>query len=151
ILPDRFMSTPIMSGVQEVTVDTSGADAAATTGGVRVNYIPKDGGNVFSGDAYFTAANTSMASDNLSQKLKDRGLTAASPVKKTVDMSGGFGGPLKKDKLWFFATVRYNVSQNYLAGLFKNKNHADPTKWVFEADPSEQIFNGTDGRSEGLR
>ncbi len=151
ILPDRFMSTPIMSGVQEVTVDTSAADASATTGGVRVNYIPKDGGNVFSGNAFFTGANTSMAADNLSQRLKDRGLAAASPVRKIVEASGGAGGPIKKDTLWFYATVRYNVSQNYLAGLFKNKNHGDPTKWIYEADPTEQIFNGTDGKSVGLR
>jgi hypothetical protein len=151
ILPDRFATSPNMSGIQEVTVDTSGADAASSTGGVRVNYIPKDGGNTFSGNLFFSGTNTSLSSDNLSQELKDRGLTAASPVKKIVDLSTGFGGPIKKDKLWFFGTFRYNAAQNYLAGLFKNKNHADASKWVFAADPTEQIFNGTVGRSGGGR
>ncbi len=97
ILPDRFATSPNMSGIQEVTVDTSGADAASSTGGVRVNYIPKDGGNTFAGNVFFSGTNTTLAWDNLSQELQDRGLTAASPVKKIVDLSTGFGGPIKKD------------------------------------------------------
>src|SRR5205823_2711908 len=42
---------PNMEAMQEIQIDTSGADASVGTGGVRVNVVPKEGGNTISGSA----------------------------------------------------------------------------------------------------
>src|SRR6185295_4142865 len=75
--PMRNTTNLAMTSVQEIAIDTSGIDASSSTGGVRVNFIPKDGGNTYQGTIFFTGANRSFASNNLSQALIDRGATAA--------------------------------------------------------------------------
>ncbi|MES1256598.1 MAG: carboxypeptidase-like regulatory domain-containing protein, partial [Acidobacteriota bacterium] len=47
-------ATPDVSAAQEVTVDTSAVSADQPTGGVRVNMIPRDGGNRFASSSFFT-------------------------------------------------------------------------------------------------
>lgn len=59
-------------------------------------------------------------------------------VDKLWDVTSGFGGPLKKDTLWFYATARYNGYQNHVAGMYLNKNAGNPNAWAFEPDLSQQ-------------
>jgi Carboxypeptidase regulatory-like domain/TonB-dependent Receptor Plug Domain len=91
---------------QEITYETTGAGADVSAGGVRINMIPREGGNRFSG-AFFTAfAPGSWQSDNLSQHLKDQGLTAVGTIDKIYDVNFSIGGPIKQDKVWFFTSGR---------------------------------------------
>ena len=126
---------------QEMSVDISGISAEQKEGGVRMNLIPREGGNSFAGNLYFGYANKSMQGTNLSQELKDRGLLTSSSLKRFQDINPSYGGPIKRDKVWFFATVRSNRVANY-APMFYNKNAGDPTKWIYEPDTSrEAAFN----------
>ena len=61
---------------QEVSYQTSGIGAETSAGGVRLNMIPREGGNRFSGD--FTAAYRpgDWQGDNLTQRHIDMGLTS---------------------------------------------------------------------------
>jgi hypothetical protein len=54
------------------------------------------------------------------------------------DVEAGLGGPIKKDKLWFFYTGRTFGSSTSVTGMFFNKNAGDPTKWTYDPDPSLQ-------------
>ena len=91
---------------QEITYETTGAGADVSAGGVRINMIPREGGNRFSG-AFFTAfAPGSWQSDNLTQHLKDQGLTVVGTIDKIYDVNFSIGGPIKQDKLWFFTSAR---------------------------------------------
>ena len=63
-----------LSAYQEVTIDTGAVSAELATGGVRVNYIPKDGGNRLSGTMVFGFGNGGMQSDNFSEALRAAGL-----------------------------------------------------------------------------
>ena len=58
--------------MQEMSVDTSGADASLAGGGVRMNYIPRDGGNTFKGLLFFTGANGSMQATNYTSGIARR-------------------------------------------------------------------------------
>src|SRR4029078_6327541 len=49
------------AGVSEMLFDTSAVDASLATGGVRINFIAKDGGNKFTGTASGSFANSSIA------------------------------------------------------------------------------------------
>ena len=41
-------------------------------------------------------------------------------LRRLYDMAGGFGGPLKRDRVWFFASVRRWESSSYQAGNYFN-------------------------------
>src|SRR5262245_60737804 len=61
---------PNQSGAQEVAVDTDATSAERQTSGVTINYIQRDGGNTFKSYSFFTYSNESLASDNLTDRIK---------------------------------------------------------------------------------
>ena len=103
---------------EEITYQTSGISAETSAGGVRANMIPKDGGNSFKGTLFFTAANAGMQSNNLTQDLKDRGLAAPDALFRIWDFNVAEGGPIKHDRLWFFASYRDWGVHQYIANSF---------------------------------
>ena len=50
----------------------------------------------------------------------------------------GLGGPIVRDRLWFYGTYRDEGSYRSIPGIFPNKNAGDPTKWTYEADTTRQ-------------
>ena len=126
-----------MEAYQEVAVDTGAVSAEYYTGGVRINFIPRDGGNTFAGSFLTAYANDAMAGDNFTQELKERGLPTPNTVKQLLDVNPAFGGPIKRNKLWFHAAARYNRAYNY-AALFFNKNAGNPNLWTYEPDTSRK-------------
>ena len=91
---------------QEMVYTTSGASADVSGGGVRLNMVPKDGGNIFNGSAFAGYQNKSFQSDNLNDSLKARGLKSADGIDKLSNFEASIGGPIKKDKVWFFMSAR---------------------------------------------
>ena len=116
-------AVPNATGTAEFAIDVSGVDAQAATGGVRINFIPRDGGNRFSGTLVGSFADESFASDNYTgTDVQERGLTAPNRIKANGDFNPGFGGPIKRDAVWFFLSGRYLFADNYVAGMFHNEN-----------------------------
>src|SRR6188474_466570 len=100
-------AVPNATGTAEFAIDVSAEDAQAATGGVRINFIPRDGGNRFSGTIPFSYANHDMTSDNYTgTDVQARGLSVPGNIKENGDFNPGFGGPLARDKLWFFLSGR---------------------------------------------
>src|SRR5438876_3318657 len=124
---------------QELVVETTSGSAESTTGGVQINIIPKDGGNKFSGSASIEATGSGLVSDNTNDALRARGLQGAPSVKKYYDVGGGFGGPIKKDKLWFFLAYRRDDRSVYQVGNYYNKlQHT----LFYEPDLTRRAYNG---------
>src|SRR5215475_9062466 len=67
---------PDVGSAAEVAVDTSSLSAEGATGGLRINFIPKDGGNTFGNSTFVTFANQSMQGSNYTDALKAAGLLA---------------------------------------------------------------------------
>src|SRR5688572_17077501 len=84
-----------------------------TTGGIQLNFVPKDGGNRFSGNFSTSYSGQKLASDNITDEVRARGVTVVNEVRKIWDLGGGFGGPLKRDRLWFFTAHRTWGAQEY--------------------------------------
>jgi hypothetical protein len=104
--------------IQEMTYTTAGAGADVSPGGVRVNVVMKDGGNSFNG-AFFGAWNDgSWQSDNMSEALKSKGLRAVDKITKIYEFSVGLGGPILKDRLWYFAAGRLSGVDAPIADTF---------------------------------
>ena len=130
---------PNPSAIQEFTIDYSGISAELAEGGVRINSIPKDGGNTFHGTAFGSFANDTLQDDNFTDELRGRGLRYGNPIDRNWDFNPGFGGPIRRDRLWFFASYRNNGAWNYVPGMFYNLNTNDPTSWTYEPDLSKPI------------
>jgi len=125
-----------------VATDASAVDASVATGGVRINFIPRDGGNKFSGTIFGALAREGFTSDNYTgSDAQARGLTAASRIKGNSDFNPGIGGPLVKDKLWFFLSGRYLVADNYVAGQFFNANANVPGAFRFLSTGKQAILH----------
>ena len=87
------------------TTSSQGADVSA--GGIRLNMIPKDGGNSFHGSLYAGGTNGPWQSNNLTPELKAKGLTLPTGITHIYDINPSIGGPILQDKLWFLASMRW--------------------------------------------
>src|SRR6185436_8418817 len=128
-----------MGTVQEMTITTSGLSAEARTSGVMSNTIPKEGGNTYRGYFFGNFTNNSLQADNLTQELKDKGLLAVGNAYRFWDLNPTLGGPLAKDRVWFYGGFRYSGTRSYVAGGFKNKN---PLANQYCANVAGCTFNG---------
>src|SRR5262245_12860292 len=97
--------------IQEVEVKTGayGAEYGRTTGGV-FNVITKSGGNEFHGDAFFYGNPQKFV-----RETKSFPFTGAAP-NGFSELDAGFdlGGPIKKDRLWFFGAFNPQRRENHL-------------------------------------
>jgi hypothetical protein len=92
---------------QEVSYQTSAVTAEVSGGGVRVNMIPREGGNSFNGSLFANFSNASLQTSNLSDDLKRAGLTSTDKIDKLWDSNFSQGGRLVRDKVWFFGSFRH--------------------------------------------
>jgi hypothetical protein len=95
----------------ETAFTTSSQGAEVSAGGVRLNMIPRDGGNIFSGTIYAGATEKQFQSDNLTPELIAQGVTLPTGIDHVRDINPSYGGPVKRDRLWFYMSTRY-VSVN---------------------------------------
>ena len=87
-------------------------------GGLYLNLIPKEGGNVFSGSNFFGYTAHSFQGDNLTDDLQARGVTSGDAVDHIYDFNVSVGGPIMRDKLWFFGSFRDIGNGNIVANSF---------------------------------
>ena len=92
--------------VQELAMSTSGISADSNADGAIVNMIPREGGNAFTGGITGLYSNKSLMSDNLSTDLINRGLKSVNALNYIYDAGVTLGGPIKKDRLWFYGSFR---------------------------------------------
>jgi hypothetical protein len=137
-----------MASIQESSVTISGEAAELQKSGVRNNVIPKAGGNLLSGFLFVGGGSHAMQSDNLTDDLQARGLTRVNGLVSLVDFNPAWGGPIAKDRLWFYNAYRYFREVDYLAGLYYN---ATPTSWTYTPDLTRQADNEVWDRSANLR
>ena len=94
------------SAFEEVQMGTSGNDASMPSPGVQVNFVVKSGGNAFHGEFYQDIERPSFQGSNISPEQLNRGAGTGTRITNYHDTNGTFGGPIKKDKLWFFTSIR---------------------------------------------
>ena len=110
----------------EVNFGTTGNDASMATPGVAVNFVVKSGGNDFHGDAYQDYENPNFQGHNISQYQLDEGAGVGTRIQSYRDTDGDLGGPIKKDKLWFFLSVRDQEIGTTVTGYPVNNPSSGP-------------------------
>jgi outer membrane receptor protein involved in Fe transport len=106
-----------MNFVQEVQVMTGGynAEYGRSTGGV-FNVVTKSGGNAIHGDLFTYYRNKSWSPDNIVRR-RNKETTTFFNGDNNADFGGSIGGPLVKDKLWFFAAADPTRRTTFIGGF----------------------------------
>jgi hypothetical protein len=93
---------------KEINVTTGGTDLTMQTGGIGINMVTKRGTNNFHGGARYIIANDKVGSGNVPDQMKNdprlKGNDKADHVNQITDYGFDLGGPIVKDKLWFYGT-----------------------------------------------
>jgi hypothetical protein len=124
----------------EMQVLVSGGLGEAETGGPTINIVPKSGGNQFHGSAFYSTAGDWSTSDNVDDALRAVGITTPPTLRRNFDLSGSLGGPIKRDRLWFFGTLRQWGNAAVRDGIFANQYAGDPSHWDYKR------VDGVEGR-----
>jgi len=127
---------PDMGAAAEIVLDYSSGTADSIGGGLGINVIPKEGGNRFTGSFFVAYADGGFQGNNYSDELRAAGLRTPNKLNKLYDVNPTSGGPIIRDRLWYFGTIRWQESSNFPAGAFINKNGGDLSKWTYEPDLS---------------
>src|SRR5581483_6580960 len=140
-----------IGNAQEITMTTSGGLGEAEVGGPSFSIVPKTGGNTVKGSVYLSSVTSGMVGDNYTQDLKNQGLSTPGKLYKLWDINTGIGGPIKKDRVWFFFQFRDEGSHRTVPGMFANANMGDPAKWTYVADTSRPAVTAGSWRNAALR
>jgi hypothetical protein len=93
-----------IANAQEVNIQISGALGESETGGAAINIVPRTGGNKFAGN-YFTDYTRQSFFDTNSAAYPYLQV-ASNQIKQDHNVMGSFGGPIKRDRLWFYSVGR---------------------------------------------
>ncbi len=133
---------------QEVVADTGGHTAEAAVSGPRTNPVPKEGGNAFRVQVFSNYTGANLQATNITEALIARGAAKVPGYKAIWEINPTVGGPILRDKLWFFGSYRYSVNDVYAPGAFYT---LDPSSRTYAPDRSrpavaEQTRSWYDGR-----
>jgi hypothetical protein len=98
----------------ELVFDAGSQSAENPLGGVRMDSIPKEGGNSFSGVWRTLGSQGSLQNDNITSELKPF-ISVNTKLDYSYDTNAVFGGPLKRNKLWFLVAQRVSRTINLIA------------------------------------
>jgi len=136
---------------QEVQVTVAGGMGESDRGGPAFNIIPKTGGNTFNGTAFGSTAGKWSQGSNLDDELIAAGITEPPGLIKNWDTNLAIGGPIKRDRLWFFNNLRSYGTYQDVPGIYANANALDPSKWGYAKDTSVKARSAGAKKIEAIR
>ncbi len=139
-----------IENAQEVAFTTAGGLGETEVGGPTINIVPRTGGNSFRSHFFFSGFKGGMQSDNFTSELQTAGLRTPARTNYMYDTSYSLGGPIKKDRLWFYVLGYYRGSESTIPGMFYNRNglNTNPNAaslWGYVADTSRPALSGGRG------
>ena len=139
-----------VANAQEITFTVSAGLGEAEVSGPTLSIVPKTGGNQLRGSVYLANVTSGMVGNNYSDELRAAGLGVPGKLLKLWDYTLGLGGPIKRDRLWYFLNLRNQGAHSSVSGMFANKNAGTPS-WFYEADPTRQSRTGASYNVASLR
>jgi hypothetical protein len=129
-----------IGNAQEVTMTTSGGLGESETAGLTMNIVPRQGGNTMSGLFFVSGFSEGMQSDNFTDELRSRGATQPAPTSRVYDVNGAVGGPIVRDRLWYYMSARVQGSRQNILNVYYNQNAGDPNAWAYVPDFDRPAF-----------
>ncbi len=151
---------------EEFQVGGAGADSGAFAGGAVLSISVKSGGDAFRGTWYSDYISESQLTDNVPDNLRllntpdDNGMFSrlglcfqrsgeticrGNATQKQSDLNGDLGGPLWRQKAWFFTSWRLNDKYEFITGLGDQTQRSKLSnkytfKGTFQVGKSNQII-----------
>jgi len=132
-----------MNNAIEVQVSISGGLGEADRGAPSFNIIPKTGGNNFSGNYFGSWAGKFGQASNIDDELRALGFADAPAILKNWDSNFSLGGPIKRDRLWFFVNTRTTGNYAETQNQYANKNVGNASAWTWAKDDGVRVRNDT--------
>ncbi|HEX6465046.1 MAG TPA: TonB-dependent receptor, partial [Vicinamibacterales bacterium] len=109
------------NSAEEISVDTAamGADIGGG-GGANINIIPKSGSNELKGSVFYTGTGRRFAGNNVDAPLRAQGITTGTQLLQLNDLNGDAGGPILRDRLWWFGSGRDYTTLERVIGFPKD-------------------------------
>jgi len=104
---------------EEIQITTAGGDASQEAGGVAINFVTKSGSNQLKGSARYYDANQRFENSNAPAEVIAQGGGGGNPIKDVAEYGFEVGGPIKKDKAWFWGAVNRNTIRVGIIGFLK--------------------------------
>jgi hypothetical protein len=105
-------------GQTEMVYDVGSQSAESAVSGVRMDAIPKDGGNNFAGTYRFFGSHNKLQSSNLTDELRNAGIRAVNKLDFNWDSNIAVGGPMRRDKAWYFTAFELSQFNILVANVF---------------------------------
>ena len=140
-----------MANASEVQVTIAGGLAEVDRGGPAFNMIPRTGGNTFSGTYFGSFAGQWAQSSNVDDELRNFGFTDLPALIKNWDTNFSMGGPIKRDRVWFFGNVRTVGTHQDVPNLWGNVNAGDPNAWTWVRDEGVKVRSANAKRITAMR
>ena len=123
-----------MNFIQEVQVLTGGyqAEFGRSTGGV-FNVVTKSGGNEFHGNVFNYDRHQSFTPENVERRKNKELVTFANRI-ASYDVGGSLGGPIVRDKVWFFGAAGPIRQTTYLGGSLQAGQAPDLVQREYDRD-----------------
>ncbi|MBM3817610.1 MAG: TonB-dependent receptor [Acidimicrobiia bacterium] len=122
--------------VDEVSVSVAGGLGESDIGGPVMNLVPRSGGNTFRGQAFVNNAGDWSRGNNLTDELRAVGLREPPGIIGSYDWSASYGGPIQRDRIWFFGSYRQLDTASSVQGVVANRNTSDASRWDWVGDAS---------------
>jgi hypothetical protein len=129
-----------IGNAQEVTMTTSGGLGESETAGLTMNIVPRSGGNNLSGLGFISGFSKGMQSSNYTDELKARGAIQPTPLTRVYDVNLAMGGPIVRDKLWYYMSGRVQGSRQNILNTFYNQNAGNANAWLYVPDLTRPAF-----------
>lgn len=107
---------------EEIQIATGGQDASQDAGGVSINVVTKSGSNTLKGSTRFFVTDQRFESDNVTPALLAQGAGAGNPIQNIQEYGAEAGGPLLKDKAWFWGAANRNPIKVGVVGFLIDPN-----------------------------
>jgi len=91
---------------EEVQVKAMGNDAEVSSPGTNFVGILKSGGDAFKGSGFFAWETPGLQSGNVDAALRTQGVTDGNPLKSYHDANVDLGGPVLRQRVWFYGSYR---------------------------------------------
>jgi hypothetical protein len=103
----------------EITIMTSAIPADTSGGGIRMNSVLKDGGNLFSGATFLGFSSGNWQSENTGDELRaaPRSIRSPNAIKHIHMFTGSVGGPIMRDRMWFLVAARHQSSDELITDV----------------------------------
>ena len=131
------------NNVDEVSVVVSGGMGDTDVGGPVMNLVPRTGGNTFKGQVFWNLAGSWSTGNNLDDQLRNlqTPITLGPGIIGAYDLNPSYGGPIKRDRLWFWGSYRKFETAQGVEGIVANKYALDPAHWDYLKDSSISARN----------